>query len=103
ELPLLYREGLVTGLGTGRPWDVNDADVAVVGADEARVHVGGTALTLEIGPVTGMAINNRGQIVGSVSGQLKRWTPVPTSNLTVSAASGFEEDEVTLTARLTVF
>jgi uncharacterized repeat protein (TIGR01451 family) len=103
ELPLLFRDGLVTGLGTGRAWDVNDADVAVVGGDEARVHVGGTALTLEVGPVTGMAINNRGEIVGSVSGQLKRWTPVPTSNLTVGDASGFEEDEVTLTARLTLF
>ena len=107
ELPLLlHRDGQMAGLGTGRAWDVNDADVAVVGADEARVHVGSTGSTgsrSTIGPVTGMAINNRGEIVGSVSGQLKRWTPVPTSNLTTTAASGFEGDTVTLSARLTLF
>jgi uncharacterized repeat protein (TIGR01451 family) len=104
ELPLLLsRDGNIAGLGTGRAWDVNDADVAVVGADEARVHLAATPLTREIGPVTGMAINNRGEVVANVSGQLKRWTPVPISNLTVEPASGFAGDTVQLVARLTLW
>ena len=103
EFALLYRNSVDTMLGPGRPWDVNDADVVVAGTDEARVNVGGSWTLLANGPVTGMAVNNGGEIVGSVSGQLKRWTPVPISNLTVDAASGFVGDTVTLVARLSLF
>jgi uncharacterized repeat protein (TIGR01451 family) len=101
ESGFLYRDGVETPLGPGRAWDVNDADVVVAGTDEARVYVAGTWTPLEAGTITGMAINNLGQIVGSVSDRLRLWTPVPTSVLTVNPVSGFEDEDVTVTATLT--
>ena len=98
---LLFRDGLETPLGIGRPWDINDADVVVAGTDRVQVYVGSTWTTLAVGTVKGIAVNNLGQIVGSVSNQLKRWTPVPTSALVVSPVSAFDDDEITLTAALT--
>jgi uncharacterized repeat protein (TIGR01451 family) len=101
EVPLVYRDGVATPLGTGRAWDINDAGVAVIGTDEARVHLGTDAITLAGGSVAGMAINNHGQIVAAVSGQLRLWTPVPISELVVSPVSGVEGDETAITATLT--
>jgi uncharacterized delta-60 repeat protein/uncharacterized repeat protein (TIGR01451 family) len=99
--PLLWRDGDTTLLDEGRAWDISDAGVVVAGTGDARVYIGGVVMPLGTGSVAGMAINNLGLIAARISNQLRLWTPVPTSALSVNPVSGLDNQQTTLTATLT--